>query len=301
MELDGCVQSDEYITIMKYVSIPPLLNLCLYLIVWGGCAVQAVLPITSLQAHELWLEAAEPMVDDANQIGVDIRLGDMFAGSRQFFIPERAIMLKRITADGETTLNPRPGNRPAISFPAPAQPSHTVIAYETIGFYLTYKEWEKFIRFTEGKGAADILDQHKIRNLPQVDFQERYKRYAKTSLFMSKAIEQNNDTSTGLEIEFIVTDVTMVSAASQRITAVLMYQDAPLADAPVTLFTRTPEGEITTTTLATDHQGVISVNTQKGAYYMLDHVLFRPIASGADPNGAVWETLWASHSFSGPE
>ena len=301
MKLDGYDLSDEYIIIMKYVSIPHSLNLSLSLAVWGICAFQSVLSLSVAEAHELWLEAAEPMVSDDNQIGVDIRLGDMFAGSRQFFIPERSVMLKRITKDDEISLSPRPGNRPAISFPIPDQPSHTIIAYETIGFYLTYKEWEKFIRFTEDKGAADILDQHDIRNLPKVDFTERYKRYAKTSLFLSKAVEQNNDAATGLEIEFVITNVTSAAPASQQITAVLRYQDMPLADALVTLFTRTPTGQVTTTTLKTDPKGLIRVETQKGAYYMLDHVLFRPIAPDTDPNGAVWETLWASHSFSGPE
>jgi len=286
---------------MNYVSIQPLFMFCASLAVWGLCAFQTLTFLSSAEAHELWLEAAKPMVNDDNQIGVDIRLGDMFSGSKQFFIPERAVMLKQISKDGVITLNPRPGNRPAISFPAPDQASHTIIAYETIGFYLTYTEWDKFVRFAEKKGAPEILDQHNIRNLPKTDFTERYKRLAKTSLFLAEAAQKTYDAATGLEVEFIIKDVQALSLARHKVTAVLMHQETPLANAPVTLFSRTSEDVITTTVLTTNHEGMISIETQKGTFYMLDHVLFRPIAPDADANGAVWETLWVSHSFSGSE
>lgn len=260
---------------------------------------QTLAALSAAQAHELWLEQAEPMISEDNQIEVDIRLGQMFSGSKQFFIPERSVMLKLITGEGEVPLNPRPGNRPAISLPATDQPGHMVIAYETIGFYLTYTEWEKFVAFTETKRASVIPEQHLMRELSKDNFKERYKRFAKTSLFMPKANESIHDVATGLEIEFIITNVEPASDAVQRITAVLIYQENPLANVPVTLFIRTPDNQVMTKDLKTDDQGLVTIETQKGAYYMLDHVLFRPLASDADPKGAVWETLWASHSFSG--
>jgi hypothetical protein len=54
-----------------------------------------------------------------------------------------------------------------------------------------------------------------------------------------------------------------------------------------------------TTDLNTDDHGIISLNAEPGYDYLLDHVLFRKIDPDTDPKGAVWETLWASHTFSG--
>lgn len=282
---------------MIYVSTKLLLKPPVIFAILAVFVSQTLAALSLAQAHELWLEQAEPMISEDNQIEVDIRLGQMFSGSKQFFIPERSVTLKLITGEGEVPLNPRPGNRPAISIPAADQPGHMVIAYETIGFYLTYTEWEKFVAFTETKRASAIPDQHFMRKLSKDNFKERYKRFAKTSLFIPKTNESINDAATGLEIEFIITNVEPVSEIAQRITAVLIYQDNPLANAPVTLFIRTPDSQVMTKDLKTDDQGLITLEAQTGAYYMLDHVLFRPIAPDADPKGAVWETLWASHSF----
>ena len=128
-------------------------------------------PLSTAKAHELWLEAASPLINDTDQINIDIRLGQMFAGSSQFYIPDNAIMLKLISGKrGETPLTPRPGDRPAISFPQPAKTEHIIIAYESIGFYLTYTEWEKFVSFAKSKRATGIPDQHLARQLSRDHF-----------------------------------------------------------------------------------------------------------------------------------
>ena len=53
------------------------------------------------------------------------------------------------------------------------------------------------------------------------------------------------------------------------------------------------------TDLNTDNHGMISFEAESGYDYLLDNVLFRKIDPDTDAKGAVWETLWASHTFSG--
>ena len=279
--------------VSKVVSFQPCLPVIMLSVFLQIIAVSA----STVKAHELWLESAIPMINANNQIEIDIRLGQMFSGSAQFFIPDQAVMLKRLTADGAILLTPRPGDRPAISFPAAADAGHTVIAYETIGFYLTYKEWDKFVAFAQNKKASDILDQHLARQLSRDHFKERYKRFAKISLFMTAANRQVNDATTGMEIEFIITNVEFISDTSQSVTARLIYQGQPMINVPVTVFTRAPDGAVMTTDLNTDDQGKVRLQTETGYDYMLDHVLFRAIDPADDPKGAAWETLWASHVF----
>lgn len=287
---------------MSYVSISILSSLSgplSIILKWTVLSQLLFAALSIAKAHELWIESARPVINENNQIQIDIRLGQMFSGASQYFIPERAVLLKLISAEGQDTISPRPGNQPAISFPASKEFDHIVIAYETIGFYLTYTDWNKFIGFATDKRATNILDQHIARNLSKKNFKERYKRFAKTSLFMHSASKNVNDAASGMEIEFIITDVRFIDDTTQLVTLLLIYQGRPLSTVPVTLFTRLTDGEVIKTDLMTDDNGFINLNSETGHDYMLDHVLFRAIPAIEDPKGAVWETLWASYTFSG--
>ena len=284
---------------MRYVSILQMSRRLSAVVTLSVFIHISASPLSMAKAHELWLEAASPLISETGHINIDIRLGQMFAGSSQFFIPDNAIMLKLISGKGETPLNPRPGDRPAISFPRPAKAGHIVIAYESIGFYLTYAEWEKFVRFAKSKKATSIPDQHLARQLSRNNFKERYKRFAKTSIFLDKTSMNSNDTYTGMALEFVITDIPSSRSLIQTVTAQLLYQGEPLIHAPVTIFSRAPDGQVMTTDLNTDDLGMISLETESGYDYLLDHVLFRKIDPDTDAKGAVWETLWASHTFSG--
>lgn len=284
---------------MRYVSILQMSRRLSAVVTLSVFIHISASPLSMAKAHELWLEAASPLISETGHINIDIRLGQMFAGSSQFFIPDNAIMLKLISGKGETPLNPRPGDRPAISFPRPAKAGHIVIAYESIGFYLTYTEWEKFVRFAKSKKATSIPDQHLARQLSRNNFKERYKRFAKTSIFLDKTSMNSNDTYTGMALEFVITDIPSSRSLIQTVTAQLLYQGEPLIHAPVTIFSRAPDGQVMTTDLNTDDLGMISLETEAGYDYLLDHVLFRRIDPDTDAKSAVWETLWASHTFSG--
>lgn len=296
---DAITPIHEYISNMRYVSIPVLFRRLAIILALSYYMPIITNPLSTAKAHELWLEAASPLISDTDHINIDIQLGQMFAGSSQFYIPDNAIMLKLISGKGETTLTPRPGDRPAISFPQPAKAEHIIIAYESVGFYLTYTEWEKFVSFAKSKKATGIPDQHLARQLSRDHFKERYKRFAKTSLFLDKISGDSNDTATGMALEFVITEIPSSRSLIQTVTAQLLYQGEPLIHAPVTVFSRAPDGQVMTTDLNTDDHGMISLETESGYDYLLDHVLFRKIDPDTDAKGAVWETLWASHTFSG--
>lgn len=296
---DAITPIHEYISNMRYVSIPVLFRRLAIILALSYYMPIITNPLSTAKAHELWLEAASPLISDTDHINIDIQLGQMFAGSSQFYIPDNAIMLKLISGKGETPLSPRPGDRPAISFPQPAKAEHIIIAYESVGFYLTYTEWEKFVSFAKSKKATGIPDQHLARQLSRDHFKERYKRFAKTSLFLDKISGDSNDTATGMALEFVITEIPSSRSLIQTVTAQLLYQGEPLIHAPVTVFSRAPDGQVFTTDLNTDDHGMISLETESGYDYLLDHVLFRKIDPDTDAKGAVWETLWASHTFSG--
>ena len=100
----------EYISNMKYVSILYMFRRLSAIATLSVFIHSSTSPLSTAKAHELWLEAASPLINDTDQINIDIRLGQMFAGSSQFYIPDNAIMLKLISGKGETPLTPRPGS-----------------------------------------------------------------------------------------------------------------------------------------------------------------------------------------------
>ena len=102
-----------------------------------------------------------------------------------------------------------------------------------------------------------------------------------------------------MEVEFVLTGRPLMADGTRRLQARLFYQDAPLPDAVVTLFTRRPDGEVATTGLVTGSDGMVGVAALPGHDYLLDHVTVRPLDPATDKNKAVWESLWASLTFSG--
>ena len=80
----------------------------------------------------------------------------------------------------------------------------------------------------------------------------------------------------------------------------VFYQGQPRANAQVELFDRAPDGTVTATTTRTDGQGRAFLSVQPGHMYLADHVVMRE-RDPAEPEGAAWESLWASLSFEVPE
>jgi hypothetical protein len=53
--------------------------------------------------------------------------------------------------------------------------------------------------------------------------------------------------------------------------------------------------------MTTDADGMVSVMAAAGHDYLLDHVTLRSIDPNVDRNKPVWESLWASMTFSAPQ
>ena len=269
------------------------LGLAVALSIAGGAPVPA---------HEVWIQPHSPQVETGARVTADLRIGDMFAGNHLLYIPQQTERVAILGAGGMTDYVPRVGSRPVIDLRADlldGLTGHAMLIYQSADSYVHYMHQDKFFDFATKKGADDIPDAHARRGLPPGGFIERYKRFAKSSITIGAPDEAVNDRATGMEVEFVLTGRPLMADGTRRLQARLFYQDAPLPDAVVTLFTRLPDGDVTTTGLVTGSDGMVGVAALPGHDYLLDHVTVRPLDPATDKNKAVWESLWASLTFSG--
>ena len=272
----------------------------------GAVIIWLVASGSAALAHEVWIEPHAPRVEAGAPVTADLRIGDKFVGSHLLYIPQQTERLAILGADGMTDITPRVGSRPVINLDASlldGVSGHAMLIYQSADTYVHYMNKDKFFRFVTKKGAAWIAEDHQRRGLPDGGFIERYKRFAKASIMIGASDDPADglihDRAIGMEVEFVLTARTPMPDGTRRLDVQLVYQGAPLADALVTLFTRLPDKDVATSRLTTDADGMVRVTALPAHDYLLDHVTLRSLDPARDKNKAVWESLWASLTFSG--
>lgn len=260
----------------------------------------------ALQAHELWIAPTKAHITANEKIIADLRIGDMFVGSSMIHLPGQTEQLAMLSGRGLQPLSPRAGTRPVIAT-EPDTSGHIILIFESTDSYVRYEDGEKFFSFADKKGAGWVREEHAASTLPADDFVERYSRHAKASLSAGKHGPGKGlpsvDRQLGMEVEFTILSMTTHTSQTGQteLEILLTYQGSPLADAPITLFTRAPDDNVSAARYRTGTRGTINLPAMAGHDYLLDHVTLRQIDPEPDENGAVWESLWASLTFSGPQ
>lgn len=252
--------------------------------------------LTALPAlgHEFWIEPQEYQVETGAEIVANLRNGQNFAGIDLAYFERRTVRFDLVQDGATTPVEARMGDVPALRTRATAE-GLMVIVHQTAPATLTYKEWEKFAKFAAHKDFPDIRARHAARGLPETGFTESYSRFAKALVAVGDG--QGSDIRTGMETEFVVLTNPYTAEPGTPIEVLVLYAEAPRTNAQVEIFDRSPDGTVTVTTTRTNAEGVASVPVIPGHDYLLDAVVLRPAPKGGE---AVWETLWASTSFSVP-
>ncbi|SFA77238.1 Uncharacterized conserved protein, contains GH25 family domain [Poseidonocella pacifica] len=247
-----------------------------------------------VSAHEFWIAPEQYQVPAGGTITADLRNGEHFNGSRLPYLPRRFERFDWISAAGIAEVEGRAGDLPAVRIEG-APEGLAVLAYGSTERQITYKAWEKFAAFAAHKGFADVETWHDDRDLPRDGFVESYRRYPKALVAVGHG--RGTDRATGLETEFIAEANPYVPGFTSPLPVLLLYQDAPRAQAQVEVFDKAPDGAVTITTQTTDADGRAQIPVEAGHSYMLDAVVLR-VPDG--PTDAAWETLWATLTFAVP-
>lgn len=250
-------------------------------------------------SHEFWLAPQDYQPKTGDNLQVQLRNGQNFKGVEIGYFDKRIEMFEWFQNDAHAAVISRAGDFPAMSMQA-KQDGLMVLAYEAAFSTVQYATLGKFLEFAAHKGFTDAKERHRTRRLPEGRFSEIYTRYCKTLIGVGSAVGQ--DLQTGLETEFVALTNPYTDDLSGGLRVQLFYQGAPRADAQIEVFERGADQQVTVSTQRTDADGRAVIAVRPAHDYLLDAVLLRvPEETLAAENHVVWQTLWASMTFSTPQ
>ena len=159
---------------------------------------------------------------------------------------------------------------------------------------VTYETWEKFSNFIKSKELDWVFYAHKKRNLPEENFAESYRRYAKSLIKVGHG--KGNDRALGLLFEWVLITNPYTSKEG-AIKAQLLWQGKPHTNAHVSIFNRIGD-ELIKSHLTTDSQGRVEIPRAKGGKFLINAVqMLEATKEMTKDNGAVWDSRWASITY----
>ena len=253
--------------------------------------VFALSSASAAAAHEFWISPPEYQIDAGAPVVADVRVGENFKGSAYSYIEARFERFD-VVMDGQVLPVPgRTGDRPAMTMALPDE-GLAVIVHETTDSSLRYSEFQKFLNFVEHKDFKGVEEAHRARGIPDANFKESYRRFAKSLVAVGHG--KGQDTAVGLTIEIVALANPYTDDISQGFPVQVLFEGQPVPDTQVELFARPPEGDVTATLHRTDTDGKVVLPMQSGFEYLVDSVALVPVEADDVAKDVVWHSLWAS-------
>ena len=252
----------------------------------------SLLIATPISAHEFWIDPKAFQIENGEPVIADIRVGENFKGGAQAFLPRRIARFAIVSGRTIYPVKSTVGDRPALNMEAPE--GLAIIVHETRDASLTYREWEKFVKFDTHKDLGAV-EAHLSQGLPQTDFEESYRRFAKSLVAVGSGA--GSDLPVGMRTELVALANPYTDDLSAGLPVLLLYEGQPRVDEQIEIYERAPSGEIVVSLVRTDTQGRASVPVKPGHVYQLDAVKAIP----GERDGVAWHTMWANLTFAVPE
>ena len=254
-------------------------------------------PLPAL-CHEFWIEPEQYQVESGMPLLADLKNGENFKGVSLGWFDRQFTRFELHTADKVLPVSGRMGDTPALQTVAPAD-GLLIVAHETTESTITYREWEKFLKFADHKDFTDAAATHEANGWSKEEFREAYTRHAKALIAVGDGA--GADRALGLQTEFVALTNPYVAGFDGVMAVQVNYQGTPRSDTQVEVFDRAPDGSVEVSLYRTDDKGQARVPVTPGHAYLFDAVVLRPSArAGSDDRAPVWETLWAALTFAVP-
>lgn len=265
---------------------------------WLSVVILSSLLMGTGIAHEFWIEPDSYRVDEQSELVAYLRNGENFEGSPNVYLSSNTTRFDLVSSDQQNPVIAREGDSPALKMQA-QQPGLTVVVHQSSVSVLTYTKWEKFQRFADHKDFPNIRARHKARSLAEHYFKEAYTRFSKSLIAVNDGAGE--DRKTGLEIELVALQNPYTDDLSEGMKVIAYYKDEIHPNAQIELFEKSPNNEVKITLHRTDDKGMVVLPVRPSYRYLVDTVVLRePSKDLAKQKNVVWETLWASLTFSVP-
>lgn len=253
-------------------------------------------------AHEFWIAPERYQLDAGETLQADFKNGEEFAGATLSYFERSSERFLMTAAGKEWEITPRSGDSPALSVVAPVADGLVVVVHETTPARLTYRKWEKFLKFAAHKDFPNAAAYHAAAGWSQERFRESYTRHVKALFTVGTGAGQ--DRAIGLATEFIALTNPYARDFEGNMGVSLLLEGQARPDAQIEVFARAPDGKVAISLHRTNAEGIAIVPVQPNHEYLFDAVTLRPFTGEGeqdDPNTPVWETLWAALTFKVPQ
>jgi uncharacterized GH25 family protein len=248
--------------------------------------------VSSVAAHEFWVEPQPFTVQPDAQIVFTLRVGEMMRGKSLPFHSSNFQSLTITTRNGTRYLNGIEDDIAALSYTAGESGLH-VIAYHSTANQVTFDDWETFRDYVSEEGLDEIAKKHRARNLPDSGFKEDYTRYAKALVQVGPAGEQDRDAARGLPLELVAEDNPYVPGL-ETVRVKLLSAGKPVPGRQITVFRY--DGAVSRSVVNTDARGQAAIPVASGGLFLLNAIDLQPV----EDQTAVWSSYWASLTFGLP-
>lgn len=247
-------------------------------------------------AHEFWISPLDYTPEVGQEVKADLLVGSDMAG-QQFPWLKRNTVAARLQSDNwNLDIVGREGDLPALTF-APKEDGLNIVIFHAQPSFVVFDEPETFASYLEYEGLDWVMEAHKARGLPEVDFAEMYSRNARALLQVGEATPEQMDRPTGMPFELVALANPYV-AGTEMIDVRLTWQGEPSAEQQVAIFVKAPGGtapaDVVRTLVKTDAEGVAKIPLSAAGEYMLSSVHMEPLEGNV---AAVWESHWATLNF----
>lgn len=251
------------------------------------------LMVSSVSAHDFWLEPERYTADPGKIINIDWRVGQGFLGETLVYLP---IYGKRVEVwiNGiKNNLSPRFASKPALKIETPEEGTAIVVTVSP-EFELTYKNWEKFESFVTTEKVNYALPE------PQAPpIEEKFIRYSKT--LITPTGEQWQDERIGLLYEWVIE-----RTSASEVRARLWYNGEPAAKHAAKIYRKEHLSEVQQKiTGGQDAVEPLIAHTDENGYFLItdlqpgEDILINAIHMEyfSDAKSFPWLTHWASTTF----
>jgi hypothetical protein len=254
---------------------------------------------TSVASHEFWIEPDSYQVETDATFTANLKNGENFSGVSLGWFERRFTRFEMAWRDEVFDVEGRMGDTPALQASTPPDDGLLIVLHETTPSKLTYRDWDKFLKFVAHKDFPHAVAEHEKNGWSKEEFVETYTRHVKALIAVGDG--QGADRTFGMATEFTALTNPYADDFNNVMSVRLHFEGAPRPDAQVEVYDRAPGGDVTVALYRTDENGFADIPVTPGHDYLVDAVVLRPATPDADDaRPAVWETLWAALTFSVP-
>ena len=248
-------------------------------------------------AHEYWLEPRDFILGSNAIIVAHIKIGQHFKGNSYAYLPTEVKSVQLHLGNESVPLSPRFGSNPAIIQESLGD-GLNIVSIETYLSKLNYDRPDKFEKFIHEEGLDWVLPEHEKRQLPATGFVETFRRH--TKMLVKVGSGRGKDRRLGLEFEWVLQTNPYVEVDADLV-AQLWWQGEVFPNSQARLFVKRGD-ELTERVLRTDKDGLVRFPRIPNSKYLINAVhMILPDNNIAKVTGAVWESRWASMTFSTPD